>query len=85
MAEAFTAVRLLAKPSALFGLIVGGNHTVLSGTRFDINTPEHLVNIALSRGWELVENMPLQTYQRYGLHANNATTTEALLILKARH
>lgn len=83
MAQAFEAVRYLAKPNAPFGLIIGGNHTVLGGTRFDIDTPEHLASIAVSRGWTREEMIPLQTYQRYGLHANNATTTEALLILRA--
>jgi SAM-dependent methyltransferase len=84
MAEAFSAVRRLAKPNAPFGLIVGGNHTVLGGTRFDINTPEHLANIAATRGWHHIETVPLQTYHRYGLHMNNATNTEALLILRAQ-
>lgn len=84
MAEAFASVRRLAKRNAPFGLIVGGNHTVLSGTRFDIDTPAHLANIAAHRGWSHEETVPLQTYRRYGLHVNNATTTEALLILRAR-
>lgn len=83
MAEAFASVRRLTKQNAPFGLIVGGNHTVLSGTRFDIKTPEHLVSIATTQGWRHVETVPLQTYRRYGLHVNNATTTEALLILRA--
>jgi len=83
MADAFNAVRRLVKPNAPFGLIVGGNHTVLSGTRFDINTPEHLANIASANGWQHVETIHLQAYQRFGLHMNNATTTEALVILRA--
>lgn len=84
MADAFSAIRRLAKSNAPFGLIVGGNHTVLSGTRFDIDTPEHLASIAAARGWHHVETVPLQTYRRYGLHVSNATSTEALLILRAR-
>lgn len=84
MADAFSAVRRLVKPNAQFGLIVGGNHTTLSGTRFDIDTPEHLASIAAVCGWTHIETVPLQTYRRYGLHVNNATSTEALLILKAR-
>lgn len=83
MADAFTSVRRLVKPNAPFGLIVGGNHTVLSGIRYDINTPEHLASIAASRGWQHVETIHLQAYQRYGLHMNNATSTEALVILRA--
>jgi len=83
MSDAFASVRRLVKVNAPFGLIVGGNHTVLGGTRFDINTPEHLANLAAARGWQHIETIPLQTYQRYGLHVNNATTTEALVILRA--
>lgn len=83
MSDAFASVRKLAKHNAPFGLIVGGNHTVLGGVRFDIDTPAHLANIAANRGWIHEETVPLQTYRRYGLHVNNATTTEALLILRA--
>ena len=84
MANAFSSIRRLMKPNAPFGLIVGGNHTVLSGTRFDIDTPAHLASIATTRGWQHVETIPLQAYQRYGLHMNNATSTEALVILRAQ-
>lgn len=83
MSDVFASVRGLVKESSPFGLIVGGNHTVLGGTRFDINTPQHLANLATSKGWQHVETIPLQTYKRYGLHQNNATTIEALVILKA--
>ncbi|GAB2180938.1 hypothetical protein DLREEDagrD3_11610 [Denitratisoma sp. agr-D3] len=84
MADAFSSIRRLTKPNAPFGLIVGGNHTVLSGRRFDIDTPAHLANIATTRGWQYVETIPLQAYQRYGLHMNNATSTEALVILRSQ-
>ena len=83
MSDAFMSIRQVVKPNAPFGLIVGGNHTVLSGTRFDISTPDHLASLAAARGWRHVETIPLQTYQRYGLHMNNATNTEALVILRA--
>lgn len=83
MAEGFSAVRKLVKPNSPFGLIVGGNHTILGGRRFDIDTPAHLASIAASLGWQHVETVPLQTYKRYGLHANNATSIEALVILRA--
>jgi len=84
MGDAFTSVRRLMRKNASFGLIVGGNHTVLGGNRFEINTPAHLASIAQSRGWRHVETIPLQTYQRFGLHAENATKTEALVVLSAR-
>lgn len=83
MAASFEAVRAVMKPGAMYGLIVGGNHTVLGGKRFDIDTPEHLASLATSRGWSHVETVPLQTYKRFGLHARNASTTEALVLLRA--
>jgi hypothetical protein len=84
MGEAFAVIRNLAKPKAFFGLIVGCNHTILGGTRYDIDTPKHLVSIATQRGWKHIETIRLQTYKRYGLHASNATKSEALIILRAR-
>jgi hypothetical protein len=83
MADSFASVRAAMRPGGMYGLIVGGNHTILSGRRFDINTPSHLASLAVSRGWNHVETVELQTYKRYGLHAKNASTTEALIILEA--
>lgn len=83
MADSFASVRKVMKPGAKYGLIIGGNHTVLSGQRFDINTPSHLASLAASRGWRHLETVELQTYKRYGLHSKNASTTEALVILQA--
>jgi site-specific DNA-methyltransferase (cytosine-N4-specific) len=83
MAQVFCALRPLMKDSAPFALIVGRNHTVLSGRRFDINTPQHLVDIAAPCGWAHVETIPLQTYQRYGYHMGNAVNNEDLVIVRA--
>lgn len=83
MAEVFRSVRSCMKDCAPFALIVGGNHSVLGGERFDINTPRHLAQIASSSGWIHEETVPLQTYQRYGYHMNNAVNSEGLVILRA--
>jgi hypothetical protein len=83
MAQVFSAVRTLMRKGAPFALIVGGNHTVLGGKRFDINTPRHLAEIASSCGWVHSETVPLQTYQRYGYHMDNAVTSEAMVIVRA--
>lgn len=83
MAQVFSSMRPLMRKDAPFALIVGGNHTVLSGKRFDINTPQHLAEIASSCGWTHVETVPLQTYQRYGYHVDNAVTAEAMVIVRA--
>lgn len=83
MAKVFRALRPLMKENAPFALIVGSNHTVLGGTRFDINTPQHLAEIAAACGWAHAETVPLQTYQRYGYHMANAVTDEGLVIVRA--
>jgi len=82
MAQAFKAIRGIIKKHAPFALIVGSNHTVLNGKRFDIETPSHLVNLALAQGWSLEECLPLQTYHRYGYHVSNAVRTETLILLR---
>lgn len=83
MGETFRAVRRCLKPEAPFALIVGHNHTVLGGTRFDIDTPAHLAALAAHKGWAVREVTPLQAYQRYGLHASNAVKAETLVVLRA--
>lgn len=82
MSRMFSALRPLMQHRAPFTLIVGGNHTVLGGKRFDINTPQHLAEIACACGWSDEELIPLQTYQRYGYHMNNAVKTEAMVIVR---
>lgn len=83
MAQTFRAVSTRLKPDAPFALIVGHNHTVLDGRRFDIDTPKHLASLAESAGWSVSEITALQAYQRYGLHASNAVKAETLLIVRA--
>jgi SAM-dependent methyltransferase len=82
MRDSFTAIRRVLKPEAPFALIVGHNHTVLSGVRFDINTPMHLANLAGAVGWTVTELIDLQTYHRYGYHMSNAVAAETLVLLK---
>jgi len=83
MAEVFRSLRPVMKEGAPFALIVGSNHTVLSGKRFDIDTPKHLTELATANGWEHIETVPLQTYQRYGYHMGNAVIDESLVIVRA--
>jgi len=83
MRDSFKSIRKVMKDGAPYVLIVGGNHTTLGGTRFDIDTPTHLSLIAESVGWRTREILPLQTYQRYGYHMTNAVAKEAMVILEA--
>lgn len=83
MQAGFAEIRKVMQAGAPFGLIVGHNHTVLGGVRFDIDTPAHLANLADNVGWRVEEILPLQSYQRYGYHMNNAISSESLVILRA--
>ena len=82
MMQSFQAIRGSMRSKAPFALIVGHNHTVLGGVRYDIDTPAHLASLASHCGWTVEETVPLQTYRRYGYHVNNAVNAESLLILK---
>jgi hypothetical protein len=83
MMKSFQSLRSIVEKNIPFALVMGRNHTVLGGKRFDINTTEHLVNIAESSGWKKEIVLPLQTYQRYGYHMNNAVMKEDLIIMKS--
>ena len=83
MQSSFAAIRPVMRQRAPFGLLVGHNHTVLGGIRRDINTPAHLISLAGSVGWQVDDVLPLQSYQRYGYHMNNAVAAETLIILRA--
>ncbi|WP_299817332.1 DNA methyltransferase [uncultured Jannaschia sp.] len=78
----FRSVNALMKAGAPYALIVGHNHTTIGGIRYDIDTPSHLANLAVSVGWSIDELIPLQTYKRYGYHVSNAVAAETLIILR---
>ena len=82
MQRSFRAILRKMQSRAPFALIVGHNHSVLGGVRYDIDTPAHLASIASSSGWTVEEVIPLQTYHRYGYHMNNAVSAESLMILR---
>ena len=82
MQRSFSAARAQLKPGAPYALIVGHNHTVLGGDRFDIDTPRHLAALAESVGWQIDELVELQTYRRYGYHVGNAVSAETLVLLR---
>jgi site-specific DNA-methyltransferase (cytosine-N4-specific) len=82
MKQSFVGVKKAMKKGAPFALVVGHNHTTLGGKRFDIDTPKHLADLAVSAGWIVEEMLPLQTYQRFGYHAANAVEAETLVLLR---
>lgn len=82
MLTMFRAVQPSMKAKAPFALVVGHNHTVLGGIRYDLDTPRHLASLANKAGWQVEELIPLQTYQRYGYHMANAVAAETLVLLR---
>ena len=82
MKDVFRNIHRLVKSGAPFALVVGHNQTTLGGKIFNIDTPELLKEVAVSCGWQHEESIPLQTYQRYGLHSANSVKAETLLILR---
>lgn len=82
MSQMFGRVHYLLKPEANFCLVVGYNKTNI-GKQQIIDTPLLLSEEAKMQGFQVEEIIPLETYQRYGLHAKQAITGEALIILKA--
>ena len=84
MSASFEAVARCTKRGAPYALVVGHNHSVLGGRRFDIDTPVHLASLALRAGWSIEELIPLQTYHRYGYHVDNAVAAETLVFLRRR-
>lgn len=81
MQEMFKNLLPYFKEDAPFALIVGHNHTVLNGKRFDIDTPDLLVDLAKNAGWQHLKSEDLQVYKRFGLHQKNAVAHESLIIL----
>ena len=82
MQQVFKQLPNVLRKGARLGFVVGPSHTTLGGKRFDIKTPETLATIANSLGFRTREVLPLQTYQRYGLHKKNSIQKESLTILE---
>lgn len=78
----FDNVKDVMDKDGLYALIVGHNHTVIGGEKYDIDTPKLLLDVALQSGWTIEENIPLETYMRYGIHHKNSIAKESLIILK---
>ncbi|MBQ8968761.1 MAG: hypothetical protein IJ064_03380 [Bacteroidaceae bacterium] len=81
MAQMFENVYRLLREGGYYCLVVGYNKTTIGGYKI-IDTPRLLAEEAKAKGFLLQEIIPLETYQRYGLHAQQAITSEALIILR---
>jgi site-specific DNA-methyltransferase (cytosine-N4-specific) len=74
-------IKVVSKDAKL-AFVVGATHTTLGGQRFDIDAPTGMGLIAGELGFRVKEVIPLQTYQRYGLHQKNSIQAENLTILE---
>ncbi len=82
MKRVFAGLTKVLNKDAKLAFVVGATHTTLSGQRFDIDAPTGLALIAEELGFGVKEVIPLQTYQRYGLHQKNSIQAENLTILE---
>jgi SAM-dependent methyltransferase len=82
MAAMFGSVRKVIKKGGRYALVVGRNATELQGENVVIDTPQLLADTAASRGWEVEEMTPFETYQRFDVHQSNSIRAEILLILR---
>jgi RMKL-like, methyltransferase domain len=82
MRRVFRGLNKVLSKKAKLAFVVGANHTTLGGERFDIDTPMALALVAEQLGFTVKEVIPLQTYQRYGLHQKNSIQSENLTILE---
>jgi len=82
MGKSFKNISSMVEPNCPFAMIVGNNQTTLGGKLFNIDTSSLLISVAKSNGWKLDRKIPLETYQRYGLHHQNAVKVENLIIFR---
>lgn len=82
MGECFDAWRVAQRSGERAVLIVGNNRTTAGGDDVVIRTPELLGEVAASRGYEVEEIIPLETWPRYGLHSRNGVSGEDALVIR---
>ena len=82
MDQMFKSVRMLIRKGGSYALLVGKNTTTLRGEKIQIETPQLLADVAVSRGWLVEEKLSFETYQRFDMHRSNSIREEVLLILR---
>lgn len=81
MKQCLAAMRDSVRQNGTAVLVVGTNRTTAGGKTILIPTPELLAEVGMSVGWQVREIVPLETYQRYGMHSKNAVQGESLVVL----
>lgn len=83
MAPVFAEVHQLLRKGACFVLIIGQNKTRLGGRWHTIDNSRLLTLLAEDRGFELLESIELNTYQRFDMHRLNSIRSENMIVLRA--
>ena len=71
-------------PNERVVLIVGNNRTTADGEEVVIPTPHLLGGVAETRGYDVEEIIPLETWPRYGMHSRNGVSGEDAVVLRRR-
>jgi site-specific DNA-methyltransferase (cytosine-N4-specific) len=82
MKATFTNLHRAVRRSGRMAWVVGVNQTTLGGNPIVIDTPSLLCRVAEAVGFRIDEPIPLQTYQRYGVHQKNAIRGEFILLFR---
>lgn len=72
------------EPDERVVLIVGNNRTTANGEEVVIPTPHLLGGVAETRGYDVDEIIPLETWPRYGMHSRNGVSGEDAVVLRRR-
>jgi len=82
MKATFSNLYHLVQEGGRMAWVVGVNRTTLNGRLIVIDTPSLLCKIADQAGFCIEEIIPLQTYQRYGLHQKNSIRQESVIMFR---
>ncbi len=72
----------LVRTGGRMAWVVGVNQTTLGGNPIVIDTPALLCAVAAQAGFNVEDPIPLQTYQRYGMHQKNSIRQESVLMFR---
>lgn len=82
MSEVLEGVWKTLKPGGLAFVVVGNNHTVAGGHRVEIKTASYLTDIAIGRGFEILETIPMDMLVSRDIFRKNALRSEEILTLR---
>lgn len=82
MSQVFANLASALPSGTPVALVIGVNRTTLGGTRFEVDTPTLLADIAGHLGFRITEDRSMDTYPRYDAHRRNSISAERLIVLE---